>query len=68
MDDFGIGYVGRDHPDHLMSALKMYDKKITTYWQGKLYCSITIKWDYKKMIFRNINAWIHKIILAKIRS
>ena len=41
--DFGIGYVGCEHADHLMSALKMYYEYITKYWEGKLYCGITMK-------------------------
>ena len=49
VDDFGIGYVGRDHEDHLMSVLKIYYKKITTYWEEKLYCVITMKWYYTKL-------------------
>ena len=28
---FWIGYVGRDNPDHLMSALKTFYENITTY-------------------------------------
>ena len=47
--DFGISYVGPEHADHLMSALEMYYKKITTYLEGKLYCGITMKWDYTKL-------------------
>ena len=35
--------------DHLMSALKMYYKKITTDREGNLYCGITMKWDYTKI-------------------
>ena len=27
VDDFGIGFVRREHADHLMSALKMYYEK-----------------------------------------
>ena len=43
MEYFGIFNVGREHADHLMSALKVYDEKITTDWEGKLYCGITMK-------------------------
>ena len=46
VEHFGIGYVEREHPDHLMSALKMYYENITTYWEGKLYCVITMKHIY----------------------
>ena len=45
---FVIGYVGQEHADHLMSALKMYYENIRTYWEGELYCVIKIKWNYTK--------------------
>ena len=32
-----------------MSDLKMYYENITTDWEGKIYCSITMIWDYAKM-------------------
>ena len=32
VDYFGIGYVGWEHADHLMSTLKMYNEKMTTDW------------------------------------
>ena len=47
--NFGIFNVGRENADNLMSALKIYYAKITTEWEGKLYCGITMKWDYKKI-------------------
>ena len=48
VEHYGNFHVGQDHSDHLMSALKIYDEKITTDWEGKLYCGITIKWCYTK--------------------
>ena len=48
VDNFGFGYVGQEHADHLMNALKMYYENIITKWEGKLYCGIKIKWDYTK--------------------
>ena len=32
-----------------MSALNMYYEKITTDWEGKLYCGISMKYDYAKI-------------------
>ena len=32
LENFGIRYVGREHADHLMSALKIYYEKITIDW------------------------------------
>ena len=31
VENFGIGYVGREHADNLMSALEIYYENITTY-------------------------------------
>jgi hypothetical protein len=45
VDDFGVKYIGREHAEHLVSALSsLYE--ITTDWDGTLYCGITFKWDY----------------------
>ena len=48
-----------------MSALKMYYEKITLDWEGKLYCGITMKWNYAKsyvqiLIPLYINKALHK--------
>ena len=51
VDNFGIGYVGIDHADHIMSALKICYNNITMYWEGKLYCGITMKFNYTKGIY-----------------
>ena len=47
VDDFGVKYVGKEHADHLVSALKE-DYELETDWEGTKYCGITIDWDYKK--------------------
>ena len=47
VDDFGIKYVGEEHFKHLINALREhYD--ITIDKEGKLYCGITLEWDYDK--------------------
>ena len=47
VDDFGVKYVGKEHVDHLIAALKQtYNLKED--WNGELYCDITIKWNYKE--------------------
>jgi hypothetical protein len=46
VDDFGIKYVGKEHADYLLNALKQ-DYEVTSYWTGKLYCGIKLDWDYK---------------------
>ena len=47
VDDFGVKYIGRDNAIHLITALrKHYELKID--WEGKLYCGITLTWNYDK--------------------
>ena len=48
VDNFGIGYVGQDHVDHLRSALKNYYDDITTHLEGRLYFGILKKWEYTR--------------------
>jgi hypothetical protein len=46
VDDFGVKYVGREHPEHLINVLQQhYETSID--WSGSLYCGISLKWDYK---------------------
>jgi hypothetical protein len=47
VDDFGIKYVGREHPEHLMSCIKK-NYNISSDWNGAAYCGLTLDWDYKK--------------------
>jgi endonuclease I len=46
VDDFGIKYLGKDNADHLLNALKE-NYEVTEDWAGKLYCGISLDWDYK---------------------
>jgi hypothetical protein len=41
VDDFGIKYVGKQHPDHLINAIEQYYDFLKD-WAGQLYCEITI--------------------------
>ena len=47
VDDFGVEYIGRDHAEHLISALRTHYEAVSTDWEGSLYCGITLKWDYQ---------------------
>jgi hypothetical protein len=47
VDDFGIKYVGKEHADHLLNALKEH-YTLDIDWEGKLYCGISLDWDYDK--------------------
>ena len=45
VDDFGIRYGSDADAHHLINALRdLYE--ITIDWAGKLYCGLTLDWDY----------------------
>ena len=46
VDDFGVKYVGKQNAQHLIDTLqKHYTTSVD--WEGKLYCGMTLQWDYK---------------------
>ena len=47
VDDFGVKYVGKEHADHLINALKE-DYAITEDWDGAKFIGLDLHWDYKK--------------------
>ena len=45
VDDFGIKYASLTDANHLINSLReLYE--ITIDWTGKLYCGLTLEWDY----------------------
>ena len=48
VDNFGVKYVGKEHADHLIKTLKGHYDKISVDWEGKLYCGITLDWNYEE--------------------
>eukprot|EP00978_Attheya_sp_CCMP212_P030050 scaffold109166_cov30-Attheya_sp.AAC.1 len=46
VDDFCIKYVGKEHADHLYATLRT-QYTMTTDWECRNYCGLTIKWDYE---------------------
>jgi hypothetical protein len=45
VDDFGVKIQGKPNALHLIAALKEH-YEITVDWEGKLFCGISLKWDY----------------------
>jgi hypothetical protein len=45
VDDFGIKYLGKENADHLLNALKEH-YEVTEDWSGRLYCGISLDWNY----------------------
>ena len=44
VDNFGIKYVGKQHADRLINAVKdLYHVSLD--WTSSLYCGLTLKWD-----------------------
>jgi hypothetical protein len=46
VDDFGIQIQGKQDAQHLIATLKE-QYEIMVDWDGKLFCGITLDWDYK---------------------
>ena len=63
VDDFGVKYVGKEHADHLIRAIKK-DYKIPEDWEGDLYCGISLKWNYdKRWMELSIPGYTKKLLL-----
>ena len=45
VDDFGVKYDSKEHADHLIHALRTH-YELEEDWEGKLYCGITLTWNY----------------------
>ena len=47
VDDFGVKYIHKDDADHLSKSLKNA-YTLAKDWTGRLYCGITLKWNYNR--------------------
>jgi hypothetical protein len=50
VDDFGIQYTNLPDAQHLLAALKQHYEAITVNWTRSLFCSISLKWDYRQRV------------------
>ena len=48
VDDFGVKYVDKKHAWHLVEALKKCTYQLEDDWEGKLYCGISLEWNYQE--------------------
>ena len=48
VENFGVKYIGKQHVEHLVHCLKKKYAKVSEDWEGKLYCGITLEWNYNK--------------------
>ena len=46
VDNFVVKYIGKQHVEHLVHCLKKHYAKASEDWEGKLYCGITLDWNY----------------------
>eukprot|EP00804_Cyclotella_cryptica_P028989 CCRYP_012408-RA/>CCRYP_012408-RA protein AED:0.21 eAED:0.21 QI:0/0/0/1/1/1/2/0/880 len=62
VDDFGIKYVGQEHPQHLLTVLQEH-YTVTTDWNGSRYIGITLDWDYaKRRIYLSMPGYVKKAL------
>ena len=47
VDDFGVKCQGIQHARHLKQTLEQY-YEVSVDWEGKLFCGVTLDWNYKK--------------------
>ena len=63
VDDFGVKYEGKEHVWHLVNALQKFYTKISVDWEGKLFCGITLDWDYQnKHVDLSIPGYIQNVL------
>ena len=48
VDDFGVKYIGKQHVEHLFHCLEKSNAKVSEDWEVKLYCGITLEWNYSE--------------------
>ena len=48
VDDFGVKYVGKEHPDHLISAIKEF-YPVAEEWTWRFHCCVTLNWYCQKL-------------------
>ena len=63
VDDFGIKYVGKEHADHLVDALRTF-YKLSVDCSGTLFCGIKLNWNYKqRQVQLSMSGYIDKALL-----
>lgn len=67
VDDFGIEYVGKEHAEHLLDALKQFYDNITVDWEGSKFAGIDLDWNYARRhcdraVRLSMNGYIKKVL------
>jgi hypothetical protein len=64
VDDFGVKYSQKDDAEHLIAALQE-KYKISIDWEGRLFCGITLTWDYKNgIVTLSMPSYVAKCLLG----
>ncbi|KAL7487504.1 hypothetical protein ACHAW6_013083, partial [Cyclotella cf. meneghiniana] len=62
VDNFGIKYVGKEHPQHLLTVLQEH-YKVATDWKGSRYIGIIMDWDYvKRRVHLSMPGYVDKAL------
>ena len=48
VDDFGVKYTRNKDANHLLNILRHEFTVVSIDWEGKLYCGISLEWNYKE--------------------
>ena len=67
VDNFGVKYVGKEHALHLLSILEAKYPAVATDWEGKIYCGITLEWNYDEGCVDKLMPGYIKRLLAKFK-
>ena len=62
VDDFGIKYTNKADAEHLYNCIaEQY--KVKADWEGKMYCGITLDWDYKnRTVTLSMPGYVEKML------
>jgi hypothetical protein len=62
VDDFGVKYVGREHAEHLLSAIEE-DYTCKADWEGTRYLGLTLDWDYdRREVHLSMPGYVHEAL------
>lgn len=63
VDDFGIKYTNKADAEHLYNCIAEH-YKVKADWEGKLYCGITLDWDYeKRTVTLSMPGYVKKMLI-----
>jgi hypothetical protein len=64
VDDIGVKYVGKDHAEQLIRAIKSEGYDMMKDWTGILHCGTTLACDYDtKTLDISVPGYIEKLLL-----